>query len=182
VKSEPRTTIKRKALTPAFAGSQSELASVLGVNRQLIQWHCKQPGNPGRRANGKYPVQGWLEYLTICGRVPVCDDAGSRTKLKARQISLQNERLALELDIRRGRYVLAQDVERWGAELGAAVRKVATQLRKLAPALAGLMVPEIESRLRDAEIEILGQLHSLPDRGSKGPNERQGRRPSGGSE
>lgn len=54
-----------------FANSQAELAKQLAVSRQVIHYHTRQPGNPGRRADGRYPVMEWRSYLQAVGRLPM---------------------------------------------------------------------------------------------------------------
>lgn len=144
----------------AWAKNQVELAGVLGVDRKTIQRWRKVKGNPGAEADGRYNVVAWKEFARLRGHA--MDDGGlNQTNLKARQILLQNMKLEYELAILRKEYRPVTEIERWGGELGAAIRKVVTQLRKLAPALAGLSVAETEARLREAETEIMEQLHSL---------------------
>ena len=56
-----------------FAGSASELARELNVSRQLVSYHSKQTGSPGRRPDGRFEIQPWREYLTAFGRVPIAE-------------------------------------------------------------------------------------------------------------
>lgn len=58
---------------PRFVRNQSELATALGVSRQLIAWHIKQPGSPVRRADGRYCVEEWRKHFATKGRVDVHD-------------------------------------------------------------------------------------------------------------
>ena len=60
-----------EATSPHFAKNQSELADVLGVSRQLIAYHCKRQGNPGRREDGRYSVQAWRDHLITSGRLNI---------------------------------------------------------------------------------------------------------------
>jgi hypothetical protein len=54
---------------PTYAKNQAELAKLLGTSRQLIAYHNRQPGSPGHRPDGRYPVGEWREYLAVNGRV-----------------------------------------------------------------------------------------------------------------
>jgi len=64
-----------------FVPTQSALAELFGVSRQLISYHCKTEGSPGRTADGRYPVQPWREYLQAFGRVPIDEAvAGGRPR------------------------------------------------------------------------------------------------------
>jgi hypothetical protein len=86
----------------------------------------------------------------------------NHTELRTRQILLKNERLETQLAILRGEHVPAVEVERWGAELGAAIRKVVSQIHLIAPSVVGMSVAAAEARLKDLEDELLQQLHVLP--------------------
>ena len=69
--------------SPAFALNQSELATVLGVSRQLISHHAKRPGSPQRALDGRCNVQAWREYLAAFGRKQISADAGERVEKDA---------------------------------------------------------------------------------------------------
>ena len=64
---------------PVWAPSQSALAEVLNVSRQLIGYHCKRPTSPGRTRDGRYHVASWRTYLRAFGRVPVSSPSGETT-------------------------------------------------------------------------------------------------------
>ncbi|MCP5524921.1 MAG: hypothetical protein H7A46_25630 [Verrucomicrobiales bacterium] len=57
----------------------------------------------------------------------------------------------------------ADEVAHLGRELGSAILTVITRLQRLAPSLDGHGVPVIESRLKEAEDEILGQLQVIDE-------------------
>ena len=56
-----------------FAKNQSALAAALGVSRQCISYHTRQPGSPRHRPDGRFEIQPWREYLTAFGRVDVSE-------------------------------------------------------------------------------------------------------------
>lgn len=145
----------------AFAKNQVELADLLGVSRKTIQRALKVDGHPVTRPDGRYDVNAWRDFLQGAG-----DDtaAPSITEQRARNLLLQNERLELQIAILRKEYVAATEVERWGSELGAAIRKVVCQIHLAAPSVVGGSVPDAESRLKEVEDEILQQLHVLSGR------------------
>ena len=99
-------------------------------------------------------------------------EAGSPAQLKARHILLQNQKLEFQLAILCKEYVPAADVEKWGGELGTAVRKVVSQIHLCAPSVVGLSVPEAEACLKEIEAEILEQLHLLDQHLADWSNER----------
>ncbi|MGE4183079.1 MAG: hypothetical protein AB7J34_24945 [Limisphaerales bacterium] len=81
--------------------------------------------------------------------------------MRFRQIELRNQKLEHQIAILKRDYVPAVDVEKWGAEIGAAVRKVVSQIHRIAPSVVGLSVPEAEAMLRDIESEILETVDVL---------------------
>lgn len=145
-----------------FARTQTELAELLGVSRRTVQRAIKASGSPAVRADGRHDVTAWRAFLRAAGAID--DESPSATELKARHLLLQNERLELQLSVLRRDFLPASEVERWGAELGAAVRKVIAQIHLAAPSVVGVSVPDAEARLKEIEDEILEQLHTLPQR------------------
>ena len=83
--------------------------------------------------------------------------------LQAEQVQLQNEKLTAQNSILRREWVAADDVRTWGAQLGAACKKVVSALHLSAPNLTGLSVVEISNALKQQEAEILTQFSTLDD-------------------
>lgn len=153
------------AVSQEFAKNKVELAAALGVNRRTINNWVKIPGNPGTRPNGRYCVSEWREFKQKHGRFG--DDQADefdQPQLRAKNLLLQNQKLGIQVAALRNEFVPFSDVERWGADLGAAIRKVVTQIHLIAPNLSGITVPEIEERLKESEQEILQQLHTLGEK------------------
>ena len=158
-----------KAEVVAYAKNQVELAELLGVSRKTIQRAMKLDGRPPTRPDGRLEVGPWREFL---GREDLDETGGATpTELKARNLLLQNERLELQIAVMRRDYIPAVDVEKWGGEIGAAVRKVVAGIHRIAPSIVGLSVADAEVRLRDLEGEITEQLHTLGDRIESARNE-----------
>lgn len=151
---------RQEAMT--FARTQAELAELLGVSRRTVQRAMKMSGSPTARADGRHDIAAWRAFFQATGAIG--DDSPSTTELKARHLLLQNQRLELQLAVLRRDYLPASEVERWGAELGAAVRKVVAQIHLAAPSVVGVSVPDAEARLKEIEDEILEQFHTLPER------------------
>lgn len=145
-----------------FAKTQGELAEILGISRRTILRAMKLEGRPEPRKDGRHEVAAWRAFLQTTGTLD--DDSLSATELKARNLLLQNQRLELQLAVMRREYLPAAEVERWGADIGAAIRKIVGQIHLAAPSVVGVSVPEAEERLKEIEDEILEQLHTLPER------------------
>jgi hypothetical protein len=143
-----------------WADTQVDLSAVLGVDRKTIQRWLKIDGNPGARPNGKYNIAEWKSW-----RASRSGDFDSpdldQTQLKAENLLLQNERLRFQIGVLKREYWPAEQVEIWGGELGAAIRKVVTALHLTAADLADSTVAECEKILKEKEDEILAQLHTL---------------------
>lgn len=154
-----------KPSTSAYVRTQVELAEAIGVERKTIQRWRKVEGNPGAEADGRWNVEAWRAFKaaregeTAGGNGPL----ESVTALKARHLLLQNQKLEHQIAVMRREYVPASDVERWGAELGAEIRKVVSQIHRIAPSIVGMQVEDAEVRLREVEDEILAKLHILED-------------------
>jgi hypothetical protein len=158
-----------QTLTAAPAGeyvtNQAALAEALKVTRQTIHRWLRAPGNPGRRADGRYSVTDWTAWQAAAS-----DSAlPGVSELKARLVAVQIERIEHALAVARGEFIPRIDVERWGGELGAAVRKIVTQIHLAAPSVVGVSVPEAEIRLKEIEDDILQQLHLVGDRLASSP-------------
>ncbi|HEU5124995.1 MAG TPA: hypothetical protein VFW05_13145 [Verrucomicrobiae bacterium] len=144
-----------------FAKNAVELASILDVDRKTIQRWRKIEDNPGVRPDGRYHVPSWRAFKLARQGMDSSDDGLSQSKLRARQILLQNQKLEFQLALMRREFVPAADVEKWGGELGGAIRKVVSTIHLCAPSVVGVSVAEAEARLKELEDEILQQLHLL---------------------
>lgn len=84
--------------TREFVDNLVELAAALGVTRQTLHAWKKNDDAPKPRPDGRWHVQTWLDYKRKLGGVSADrDDAVDGRKEKARQILLQNERLAMRI-------------------------------------------------------------------------------------
>ncbi len=141
--------------------NQVALANVLRVERKSVQRWLKIAGNPGHKADGRFDVVAWRKWVRQHGRKDGSDL--DKNQLQATNILLQNQKLEFKLAILRRDYVPAHLVQQWGGELGAAIRKVVTQIHLIAPSVVGLPVPDAETRLKEVEDEILDQLNGLAE-------------------
>lgn len=150
-----------KPTSTRFVSTQAELADAIGVNRKSVARWRKVEGNPGAQPDGRYNVAEWLAFKQqqMMGE----DDDPSWSELKARHLALQVQKIEHHLAVVRREYVPAAEVERWGAQLGASIRKVVAQIHLVAPSVVGVSVPEAEARLKEIEQEVLQQLHVLDE-------------------
>ena len=144
-----------------YAKNAVQLAAILGVDRKSVQRWRKIDGNPGVRPDGRYHVPSWRAWKLARQGDGSEGEELSQSILRARQIVLQNQKLEFQLAFLRREYVPASDVEKWGATLGSAIRKVIATLHLCAPSVVGLSVAEAEARLKEVEDEALQQLHLL---------------------
>lgn len=157
-----------------FVQNQVQLAEVIGCNRKTIQRALKREGNPGTCPDGRYDVNAWREFFRQRGRdMDGDDDARSGLgALREENLKLQNEKLKRTLEILDKEYTPTNSVEEWGAELGAAVRKIVSQIHLSAPTIIECQtVAEVEAELKKVEDDIIEQLHTLDARMQEWRNE-----------
>jgi hypothetical protein len=145
-----------------FAKNAVELADLLGVDRRTISRWRKIEGNPGVQSDGRYHVPSWRAFK-INRQGEDDGDGLSQTQLRARQVLLQNQKLEIQIAVLKREFMPVADVEKLGGELGAAIRKVVSQIHLCAPSVVGVSVAEAEARLKEVEDDILQQLHLLAD-------------------
>lgn len=135
------------------------LADELGVARQTVtRWH-REPGNPGKRSDGRYEVSAWRKFLR---NRPAYGGGPDGYRERCRRIELQNQKLEWEIAQLQRQYVPIKDVEKWSQELRETITGIVTgSLTCLAPELRLCSVPDAESRLKDVEDRILTRLHAL---------------------
>lgn len=149
-----------KSKLTAFVESQGELAKALSVDRKTVGRWLKIPGNPGRRANGKYPVNAWITWASGQSRKAV---GPGMAELKEKLLAAQIRRIEHGTNVSMRRHVPTAEVEEMGARLATSIRKVVTSLHLKAPALAMRPVEYVEEELRRFEDEIIQQLHALAE-------------------
>jgi hypothetical protein len=147
--------------------NQTALAAALGVSRWTIQRKAKEPGAPKPSANGSLNVEAWRAYLGQEGATgdDSEDEDGeeSQARLKAKQILLQNEKLAFQIQVLKRNYVPVESVKEWGGAIGQRVRRALVEIPRLAPVLAGMDTAEIEERLQSAIDAAFASIHRLGD-------------------
>lgn len=102
-----------------FVQSQEDLAIALGgISRRTIARLLKMPGNPGRTANGSYPVEEWRQFYDDFSDAREREEAAAfppdvkaalaAKRLEREELRVERERLALEKE--RGALVAVEDV------------------------------------------------------------------------
>ena len=148
---------------PATAASYVELAAILGVTRQSLNNWKKRKDAPKPAANGLHDVAAWREFMRRNdlkgGEIEKPGDIES--SLKARKLLAEVEERELRLGIRRGDYVVIEEVRQAWTEF---VAQATSMLRKkfeqeLPPILSGLDATGIQEESRRAIDEVLTILH-----------------------
>lgn len=141
--------------------SINALADLLGHDRRSLKKWLKNAPQADKDAEGN--PRYTLEVVQSAIKNQLDKRKGADTA-KERLTHLQCEKLEAQIAVLRKEFVRAGDVEKWGGELGANIRKVVCQMHLLAPSLSGLDVVEIEARLKEVEDEVIQQLHLLEEK------------------
>ncbi|MCP5524094.1 MAG: hypothetical protein H7A46_21360 [Verrucomicrobiales bacterium] len=138
--------------------SLASCANGTGIPMTALK-HAKRSGCAAFRGSRVYlePLLRWL--FETPDRSPINYD-----QERAQHVVLQNAKLKVQLRQLKAELIPADEVAHLGRELGSAIRTVITRLHRLAPSLDGHGVPVIESRLKEVEDEVLGQLQVIDER------------------
>lgn len=157
-----KTTESRTGRPSTDLGIFDSIAAAVartGIPKQIWS-RAKRDGCPAFRSNRVY-LEAFLRWFFGAGRLDEFVDAEQQ---KAENQRLQNEKLRLQLRQMNGELIPVDELEGWEAEVGGMVRSVVCQLHRLAPALEGLPVKQIEDQLKAAEDDVLTQLHSFAEK------------------
>lgn len=84
-----------------FARSQEDLAQELGgISRRTVARLLKMPGNPGKTANGSYPLEAWRAFYDEVKDDDIPEETKgelSKVRLERERVRLQKEQLELEI-------------------------------------------------------------------------------------
>jgi hypothetical protein len=151
--------MKRRS-QPTFARNQTELASILDVDRSTIARWMRVPGNPGRRADGRLPVAEWERWAKAHSRLPIGRDAREmRDRLLSAQIATVEHKLAVS----QRAHIPVEEVDRLAAKLSAAIRREVKRLHHIAGALENKTAVESERILRTEEHALLTRLQKAAE-------------------
>ena len=121
-----QTTEEEETLTLAygnddarrFVSSQEDLARALGgISRRTVARLLKIPGNPGKTANGSYPLQAWIDFYQKTKGEELPEDVRSELAVLRRDRErIRKEKEQLELDVLKKTLIPAETVRaEWSA-------------------------------------------------------------------
>jgi phage terminase Nu1 subunit (DNA packaging protein) len=138
----------------------NRLSGKLGIDpRTLKRWFENTEPAAHQNGNPAYTLEQSAEAIRI-NRERKNGKSSSRERL----LSAQADRAEFQVQVLRGEYVLATDVEKWAFELASAVRKIVLQIHLVAPSVVGVPIVEAEDILKEKEVEILTQFHTISER------------------
>ena len=110
-KEKPRKPNRRlrENIPGEWAKSMGELAARFSVSRVTIQRWLRR-GAPAANASGFYPVEPWTEWVEQHGKDVGSEEELDKSRLTARQLSLKNQKLEIELQQKRGELIHRDDV------------------------------------------------------------------------
>lgn len=145
----------------AYAKTVVELANLLGVTRRTINSWQKMAGAPKPLSNGLFPVAEWREFVRVRGLKTNQPVTTNEEALKARKLLAEVEERELKVAIRKGEYVLLEDVRRtWLTQVGKAVALLRAKFEsELPPILSGKDALGIRGECTRAIDEVCRMLH-----------------------
>jgi hypothetical protein len=151
-----------KTRKPKKNATKSSLSRLLGVSRQLISAHCKDPDAP--------PIDNpekWALFLAAKGRSGSVPPELRRKIAEARLAILRATRARMELENRKaeGRTMLVEDGQRQAAEACSFFfAELGRMERELPPALAGGTAVDIFKRLHSFTETLRGEAKARFER------------------
>ena len=160
----------KKPKVPKWARSMAELGAIIEPPRarEIIQRALKIPGNPGRADDGRYAVKPWEKFIndnfeSRLAKEETPSTGDKKRDLEIEKLRLSNQRLELDLEVRRKNFTANADIERWVGEMVMNAKTILTAMpAKLAPRLVGRLEPDIERIIREEVVDALTQLSGKP--------------------
>lgn len=144
-----------------WAKNQVELAKHLGCSRKTIaRWLAeKDPECPGATADGRYNVTLWKLWSEKKGKKPANRLGMDKGSLELEKMRLVNERLEIELAVRRGELLHVDEVCQTVSDMvGGFVKTIRGRKHTLAPQVIGVGVAEATKRIDRNDREALNEL------------------------
>lgn len=147
----------RPSATSAFAKTQDELATRLGISRRTITNHQKDDGAPKPAADGRYDVVAWSQFLRDR---QIIDEGGDEPEIKKNwKVELDRlkcERLELEMEVERRDLVPVGEVLAAAGRTFSAFRTALNQLAgRCAQGVVGLRDFDEIKEFIESEIRII---------------------------
>ena len=141
-----------------YAKNQSELADRIGVNRKTIQRWRKEANFPKAKADGRYNIREVIQWKDLYGVKG--GDLASKDSEQMRALTLQNEKLEIQLGILKGEYTPNVDIDQQVSEMvQQAKRELLSLPSSLAPQVVGQSIAEAEKIIKQSIIDALKSLH-----------------------
>jgi hypothetical protein len=150
---------------PAFVRNFVELAAALNVTRQAVNSWKKLEGAPEPASNGLHDVAKWREFMRQRGLKGGEEVSDIQQSLKARKLLAEVEERELRLSVRRGEFVVVEQVKKeWTGLVGRARSLLeARLLNELPPVLSGKDAHGIREELERFILEFYEVLHGGGD-------------------
>lgn len=147
--------------TTAYAKTQVELANLLGVTRMTLNKWSKMNGAPKPLSNGQLSVAEWREFVRLHGLKGGEPVATNQEALKARKLLAEVEERELKVAIKKGEYVLLEDVrQEWTTQVGKAIALLRAKFEnELPPILSGKDAQGIREECTKAIDEVCRLLN-----------------------
>lgn len=139
-----------------------ELATILGVTRRTLTNWRKLPGAPQPAPNGSHSVNAWRDFVRANNLKSNQELTGAESDaLKARKLLAEVEERELRVAVKKGEYVLVEDVRRsWLTLVGKAIALMRAKFEnELPPILSGLDAQGIREETGKAIDEVCRILH-----------------------
>lgn len=123
-----------------YVTTKKALAGLLGCSETTIKNMMDKPGCPGYVDGGRYPIEAWKKWYPTVGKVNggnhvTLEQSMSLSRIAELRAADEYEEWKFDRDIKRGKYILREDVKRQAAEAGAILRReIQQRFVQVAPA------------------------------------------------
>jgi hypothetical protein len=143
-----------------WARNVVELATALGVHRSSLHHWRHEPGAPMTASNGRHDIEAWKDWIKRTGKRVGAGALPDRLELQRKNIALQCDKLSAQiLELKRDYTPMDQVWEELRVMMREAREAGESMPTRLAPALVGLAVADVEKRLREWWDDYCRSLH-----------------------
>lgn len=141
-----------------FVKTQGELGERLNASRKSIQRWFKEDGCPGKSDQG-YNVTLWQMWVGERGKAPRAIVPLTKQELDSEHMRLKNEKLSIEIAVRRGELASWDEVNKTLTEMMSAFVGTMRQMKHhLGPQVVGVDIGEAAKRIGRMVDENLTEL------------------------